>query len=181
MVGTNGAFIDAHVHEQGGDHPPGVDPFHPSSDATLEIAVRAAPWIPVEQIRIVVNGRIVRTIDSSMLMHPSDPFGTDGLMRYQGSFALSDLLGGHDGWISVEAGLPIPASRDEDGDGLVDFVDLDGDGQANETDDSNVAADESDPRFNVRVVSPGTWPMSFTNPFVIDVDGNGWTAPGVAQ
>jgi hypothetical protein len=28
-------------------------------------------------------------------------------------------------------------------------------------------------------VAPHAWPEGFTNPLFIDVDGNGWTAPGL--
>lgn len=181
MVGTNGPYVDARVHAAAGDHPPGLEPFVPAAGSTLEIAVRAAPWIPVTEVRIVVNGRVARTIPREMLMHPADPFGTTGTLRYQGSFDIAELMGGHDGWISVEAGMPLPPTVDNDNDGLVDLADLDGDGEIDDRDESNTPPDESDPRFHVRTVSPGTWPMAFTNPFVLDVDGNGWTAPGVSQ
>jgi len=26
---------------------------------------------------------------------------------------------------------------------------------------------------------PGSFPIAFTNPFIIDVDGGGWQAPGL--
>jgi hypothetical protein len=29
-------------------------------------------------------------------------------------------------------------------------------------------------------VTPGVWPTAFTNPFLLDLDGNGtWEAPGI--
>jgi hypothetical protein len=181
MVGTNGPFIDARIAD-GTDHGPALAHFHPGSSATLEVSVRAAPWIPVQEVRIVVNGRVVQTISNDMLVHPVDALGTDGTLRYQGSFPLASIIGTRDGWISVEAGMALPPAHDDDGDGLYDVADLDGDGTFETDNEANTPPDPADPRFHVRVVSPGTWPMAFTNPFVIDVDGdNQWTAPGVSQ
>ena len=39
--------------------------------------------------------------------------------------------------------------------------------------------DPADPRFLVTRVVPGAWPIGFTNPLILDLDGNGWTPPGV--
>ncbi len=177
LVGTNGPFIDARTTDAtGGTRRASTAPFTPSSGAMLEVEVRAAPWIPVSEVRFVVNGRVARTVSGAEVMSPSDPFGADGTVRWRGRVAVSELLNGRDGWIVVEAGMPLPrAVDDEDDDGLVDHIDGDGDGAA---DDVNMARPrESDPRFHVDVVSPGTLPFAFTNPFVVDVDGNGWSAP----
>ena len=37
-------------------------PFTPGSGAELSIQVTAMPWVPVEEVRILVNGEVVRTI-----------------------------------------------------------------------------------------------------------------------
>lgn len=177
IVGTNGPYIDARTTDaQGAARTPGVEPFSPAAGAMLDVEVRAAPWIPVTEVRFVVNGRVARTITGAEITAPRDPFGAEGVVRWRGRVALSELLGGRDGWIVVEAGLPIPpAVDDEDADGLVDHIDGDGDGAL---DDVNLARPrESDPRFHVDVISPGTLPYAFTNPFVVDVDGGGWRAP----
>jgi hypothetical protein len=140
------------------------------------VEVRAAPWIPVTEVRFVVNGAVVRTISGAEIQRPADPFGADGVVRWRGSLPLAQLTGGRDAWIVVEAGLPLPEARDlEDDDGLVDHIDGDGDGAI---DDRHLARPrESDPRFHVDVVSPGTLPFAFTNPLVVDMDGGGWRAP----
>ena len=36
-----------------------------------------------------------------------------------------------------------------------------------------------DPRFNLQAIAPGVWPTAFSNPFFLDLDGGGWTAPGL--
>jgi hypothetical protein len=187
MVGTNGPFIDAHIAGMDGTmHGPSTQTFQPATGAMLEVEVRCVPWIPVSEVRIVVNGRVARTISGAEIMRPNDPFGIDGVVRYHGTFAVADLTGGHDAWISVEAGEPLPASVDTPDatthmtDGVIDRVDGDGDGNANETEIETPASD-TDPRYHIDVVAPGTLPFAFTNPFLIDVDGNGWTAPGLPR
>jgi hypothetical protein len=175
LVGTNGPFVDAAVVGAGTRTGPSIAPFRPGAGAQLEITVRAAPWIPVDEIRIVVNGKVARRISGDALSRPSDPFGTTGLVRYTGTFALADLVGAHDGWIVVEAGLALPATSDDDGDGLPDRFGAPGDG----TDVRALPrATQDDARFHVDVVAPGTWPFAYTNPFVIDLAGDGWTPPG---
>jgi hypothetical protein len=177
MVGTNGPYIDARIMDASGTaRGPSIEAFAPARDASLVVEVRAAPWIPVTEVRIVVNGAVVRTISGSDLRQPADPFGTDGLIRWRADLPLAQLTGGRDAWIVIEAGLPLPPARDlEDDDGLVDRIDGDGDGAI---DDRALArAREGDPRFHIDVVSPGTLPFAFTNPFVVDMDGGGWRAP----
>ncbi len=177
MVGTNGPYIDARVVDaMGVARGPSLEAFAPRADASLAVEVRAAPWIPVTEVRFVVNGAVVRTISGAEIQRPADPFGADGVVRWRGSLPLAQLTGGRDAWIVVEAGLPLPEARDlEDDDGLVDHIDGDGDGAI---DDRHLARPrESDPRFHVDVVSPGTLPFAFTNPLVVDMDGGGWRAP----
>ncbi len=87
VLGTNGPIIEATtVDAQGNSIPPGVAPFTPAPNAKLRLRVTAAPWVPVEEIRLIVNGAVVRTLKAE-LQHPADPFGTDGLLRYEGETA----------------------------------------------------------------------------------------------
>ncbi len=177
VVGSNGPVIEARTTDAAGNTViPGVTPFAPSSGAMLDVEVRAAPWVPVTEVRFIVNGRVARTLTARDLTQPADPFGREGTVRWRGRVALSELLGGRDGWVVVEAGLPLPAMADlEDNDGLPDHIDGDGDGAIDDTE--LLRPRESDARFHVDVVSPGALPFAFTNPFVVDVDGNGWSAP----
>ncbi len=192
IVGTNGPVVLAAVEGEDGDaRGPSVDPFRPSVDAALAIEVRAAPWIPVEEIRIVLDGAVVRVIDD--LDVPADPFGSEGVLRWQGRIPLADLLADtpadHDVWIVVEAGLALWAAADLDDDGLVDTTDNDGDGDIDGDDALPEEGDEgdfvgparpedpADPRFHLDVVAPGTWPTAFTNPFLLDRGASGWREP----
>ena len=194
MVGTNGPVLIVCLSGEGADcRAPSLQPFRPADGAELRVEVRAAPWIPVEQIRVIVNGVVVKVIDSEALTHPSDPFGQDGLLRFQGAVPLAELLAGippeRDAWIVVEAGMPlwpaadldghgIPDTTDNDGDGLVDLRDRDGREEEDYFQEPPAPA-PTDPRFHLHVVAPGTYPTSFTNPLLIDRRGDGWAPPGL--
>jgi hypothetical protein len=188
MTGGYGVVIAASI----GGARFGMTPVAPSADATLDVEVRAAPWIPVTEVRFVVNGRVVRT--DPVTSAPGDPFGAGGLVRYQASLPLAALLGAGtgDAWLLVEAGLPLPEVADLDDDGIVDTTDNNGDGvidqrdvEAGEdhgplTDPADPDPWSEDPRRHVAAVAPGTWPVAFTNPFLVDRDGDGtWSAPGL--
>lgn len=196
MIGTNGPVLLACVSGADGTcHEPSIDAFQPASGAVVSIELRAAPWIPVDEIRFVVNGAVVKIIGPDALSHPSDPFGTTGTVRYKGSVSLASLLpsssAGRDSWLVIEAGQALPFAADLDNDGLVDTTDNNGDGVIDardrvpkeDQDHQNFPgpgrAAEDDPRFHVDSVVPGTLPTAFTNPFLLDFHCDGWTAPGM--
>lgn len=181
MVGTNGPYVEALLARS---ESPTAERFGPNvrlprtvdaSAARLRVRVRAAPWIPVEEVRIIVNGRVARSITEG-ISRPEDPFGNTGIDRFEGSFSLSELgITDRDAWIIVEAGLRMPLTADADGDGLIDRADYDGDGAANES--APPAPREGDPRFHVNAIVPGMWPWGFTNPILVNVNGGAWEAP----
>jgi hypothetical protein len=178
LVGSNGPVVLAAVTDAaGGLRGPSVEPFRPSPEARLSLEVRAAPWIPVDEVRLVVNGQVRRRWTGGALAHPRDPFGVEGTRRLVASVPLAELLRGRDGWVLVEAGHGLPATADTDDDGLPDLLDGDGDGIPQELSPRPPSA--SDPRAFVDAVSPGTWPMAFTNPFLVDLAGDGWEPPGL--
>jgi hypothetical protein len=214
MIGTNGPVIELSTTDAAGARRvPSVEAFTPASDAMLSIRVTAAPWVPVGEIRIVVNGRVARTLEAE-LAHPADPFGTDGVLRFEGEVALSEVLpeGDRDAWIGVEAGAPlamsgdldcngIPDTGDNDGNGAVDYRDVDrnGDDVVDAADLDAIGAppqacdrdqdvgplghpprpERGDPGYGFFVVTPDGYPMSFTNPLLLDRDGGGFTGPGL--
>ena len=129
----------------------------------------AAPWIPVTEARVFVNGALVHTVDLSSLFPSSDPFGTH-VSSGAVSLQLATFLPAHgDAWLVVEAGLHQDTPADTDGDGLPDLLEADVPGRP--------AVD--DPRFDLQAIAPGVWPTAFSNPFFLDLDGGGWTAPGL--
>lgn len=216
MVGTNGPVIELSTTDAaGGARGPSVTPFEPEAGAMLSIRVSAAPWVPVEEVRIVVNGRVARTL-AAELTHPADPFGVDGIVRFDDTVALAEILpaGGGDVWIVVEAGAPlataadlncdgIPDTGDNNGDGAIDWRDVDhnDDGVVDATDLEEVSTpprecdDEQelgplghpprpgrdDPGYAFLAVTPDGYPMSFTNPLLLDRDGGGFAGPGLPE
>ena len=130
ILGTNGPIIEATtVDAKGSVVRPSVTPFSPAPGAKLRLRVTAAPWVPVEEIRLIVNGETVRTLKQE-LQHPADPFGTEGLLRYEGELSLGELLpnDGKDAWLIVEAGRALQAVGDLDCNGIPDTGDNNSDG-----------------------------------------------------
>jgi len=169
VEGTNGPVLDVTIDDAGGTSRPDMAPITVSPTATLKISVAAAPWIPVAEARVFVNGVLAHTFDLSSLFPSSDPFGTQ-VSTAAVSLQLATLLPAKgDAWLVVEAGLHQDTPADTDGDGLPDLPDADLPGRP--------ALD--DPRFDLQAIAPGVWPTAFSNPFFLDLDGGGWTAPGL--
>lgn len=186
----NGVLVTIAVGERDGARANvGIVPFHPRPDDVIEIQVRAPPWVPVEEIRAVTSRGTVVIAEGFALLHAQDPFGDAGTLRYHGFHRIADLVEGDD-FLIIEAGLPYPPAADLDDDGIVDTSDNDGDGDADRDDiDGGEDAgplsatpdptDPADERWPVTRVVPGAWPEGFANPVLVDVDGDGWEAPGL--
>jgi hypothetical protein len=164
---------------------PSLSALSPEGPARLRILLQAAPFVPVEELRFIVNGTVRKTI--GLTPPPGlDPFGSSGLLRFEGEVELSELaLSPKDVWLVVEAGLHLPLAGDlEDNDGLPDTSDNNGDGRVDEKDAPGEfhepgRVSEDDPRFHLETLAPGAWSMAFSNPFLIDWSGDGWLAPGL--
>jgi hypothetical protein len=183
MVGTNGPVLTVTISDGINEFRPGLDPIQvllPSAELVINVA--AAPWIPVTEVRVIVNGRIVNDQTGAAAGKPIDvsaDFGGNHLgtqplkLKYPLKLALASLLKGvaGDAWLIVEAGLALPNAVDLDDDGLPDLADADIPGRPDRV---------TDPRFDFHAIAPGAWPAAFTNPFLIDVAGDGWKAPGLA-
>ncbi len=170
-LGTNGPVVDAAVLD--GDaavHTPSLTSFVPGTGARLAIRVTAAPWIPVDEVRVVVNGVVKKTIDDD-LAQPADPFGEDGVLRWQGDLDLDDLLpaGTTDAWLVVEAGHVLPEIRDEDGDSLPDPL------------AALIPKQPDDDGFAYDAVTLQQTSYAFTSPFLLDRNGDGFTGPGLPR
>jgi hypothetical protein len=187
IVGTNGPVLDAKLDSGAG---PSLTPVTATREQMLSVDVGVAPWIPVTEVRFIVNGRLAKTVNVP-LGDTSDFGGVD--RHAQVKVPLSELLAGltKDAWVVVEAGLAIPAAADLDDDGVVDTLDTNGDGAIDRKD---IPADEDeeelrmpdparpangDPRFHLQAIAPGTWTYAFTNPFLLNLDGGEWVAPGL--
>lgn len=187
----NGVFVHVEVVSGTARRGTSLVPHAAQPGDQLAITVSAAPWIPVEEVRIVTS-RGTRTLATRAdLSHPTDPFGTAGIVRFTRTIPLTELVD-RDDFIIVEAGLPYPLAADLDNDGVPDTGDNDFDGDV-DTDDIEPdedsgplnpppdPTDPADPRFLVTRVVPNAWPAGFANPVIVDLDGGGWTPPGVAR
>ncbi|HXU63900.1 MAG TPA: CehA/McbA family metallohydrolase [Polyangia bacterium] len=173
VEGTNGPVLDVTLDDGNGAlHRPDLTPITVGPNAVLRITVAAAPWIPVEEVRIFVNGKQVDSPHVEVQQPATwTPFGAQPIRYVNAQLNLSTLLpASGDAWLVVEAGLHQDTPPDTDGDGLPDLPDADVPGRPDSL---------SNRRFDLQAVAPGIWPTAFTNPFLIDVDGGGWTAPGL--
>jgi hypothetical protein len=146
----------------------------------LNIRVQAAPWIAVDEIRVIVNGILQRRLTErdGLASKPVDPYGSTGALRYDNTIAI-DIT--KDSFIVVEAGAALPLAKDLDHDGVIDTWDANNDGTV---DDSDAAAGglpmiPTDPILEALV--PGLLPWGFTNPIFVDTDEQGWVPPGFAS
>lgn len=192
VLGSNGPVIEATI----GGRAFSMTPFKPGAGDTLQLKVSAAPWVPVQELRILVNGVTKKIIRG--LPIPADPLAdSNDPVRYDGEVPLSELLAGvtGDAWLVVEAGRPLLLAGDLGGglnnelDGMVDTTDNDGNGVV---DLADVKAGQKigpladpplpkrgEPGYDFGAITNG-YPLAFTNPFVLDLDGDGrFTAPGV--
>jgi len=193
MLGTNGPVIEVSLNDAGGDaRTPSVDAFAPGS-GPLRLRVSAAPWVPIDEIRVLVNGEVRATLAPDVI--PADPFGTADLLRLDTTVPLADLGlggGGGDAWIVVEAGSAlaenadldcngVPDTGDNDGDGKIDWrdvVDADEDPGLECLETTGPLAEPARPPWNSDAffferVTPKGHPMAFTNPLLLDRDGDG--------
>jgi hypothetical protein len=178
MIGTNGPVLDVSITDASRrSWGPSVDVKHPipfTPAATLNVKVTAAPWIPVAEVRVYVNGELKVRQDISSAFNRSnvDPFGDQPAgTAVPISFSLPSLMPATgDAWLVVEAGL------------VQNKIDTIDDGGLPVLPDSDVPGVPSmmDPRFDIQAIAPGVWPTAFSNPFLIDRDGDGaWQAPGL--
>jgi hypothetical protein len=190
VVAGNGVVVRVeYVSTAGGYQPTSLAPRVAGPGDRIAITVSAPPWVPVEEVRVVTSAGTRVLATASDLVHPVDPFGVAGVIRFRREVALADLIS-RDDFIIIEAGLRYPRAVDLDDDGVVDTSDNDGDGDVDADDvepDEDVGPlapppdplDETDPRFWMTRVVPLSFPAGFSNPVIVDLDGNGWTPPGL--
>lgn len=196
ILGTNGPVLQISTQDaQGATQTPSLVPFAPAADATLSLDLSAAPWVPIEEVRIIVNGELVRTLRDE-LAPAGDPLGMNASNRLAAlQIPLSDLLPAEgDAWLVVEAGQALQENADLDCNGLPDTGDNNGDGNIDWQDVEGIEedpetacletsgplaeppapTDRTSPEYFFRAVVPGGYPLAFTNPLIFDRDGNGF-------
>ena len=151
MVGTTGPFIELAVSDATGTTVGLGDTLVPNtSEVDLSIKVLAAHWIPVDEVRIYVNGFLHTAFDSETAPSVSNPkrptSRSKETTRFESSGEISLELG-EDSWIIVEAGqklVPTPTPHS--------FTDI---------------------------IVPGLESVAFTNPVFVDLGGDGFDPPGL--
>ena len=193
LIGTNGPVLEVDLvdpaNAEGQPMTPALTPVSPAVDAVLRARLTVLPWIPVSELRVIVNGAVALTVPVGF-DDGRDPFGGERSLVIERP--LGPLLAGVDGdaWLLVEAGLPLPRLADLDQDGIPDTSDNNGDGDVDDVDRGDHEEDSAlpdpgpvpatDARFHLQAIAPGTWPYAFSNPFLLDRDGGGWQ-PRVAS
>src|SRR6185369_16499520 len=142
-------------------HRPGLEPFVPAGKPTLTVAVAAAPWIPVTEVRVYVNGTLQKTVDVSKTFANRNHFGFLPL-RERVPIPLDEtvLPGTGDAWIVVEAGLHQempPDDEDGESDGLPDLPDSDLPRRQPNSAEPNIPGID---RFDLEAIAPGVWPVA---------------------
>lgn len=146
-VASTGPLLDVSVGTQG----PGSLVAGPAATVSLTVNVWSATWVPLDEVRIIVNGS---------QMGASVPFGATpaangwiadpaDARHWSQTFTvpMSTLTGGKDGWVVVKAGVPL----------------------------STTGAYAAGTPWN-RIMK-GIYPVAVTNPIFVDVNGGGYTAP----
>ena len=126
---STGPILDVTV----GDSLPGSTISAGGGQVTLTIDVRAADWIPVEELRIIVDGVVV---------HQESLAAATGVNRFSGSVTVD--VPAFDSFVLVECGASL----------------------------ANIAAGAF-PGDRFAEIYPGVQPLAFTNPFLVDGDGDG--------
>lgn len=173
--GTSGPFIRFDINGQG----LGSLVKKRKGKVSLNILVTAPAWVPVEEVRIYNNGKLVMTFDSTTTPRvnpaPTDPTSNQGIERFRATVKLKPPKG--DSYYTVEAGTRLPRVADTNGDGVIDKGDTNGDGRIDASDRGFVQP----PSPTVyAAIAPGFVPLGFTNPIFIDRNGNDkFDAPGI--
>jgi hypothetical protein len=80
---------------------PGETAAAPGGRVRVEIAVAAAPWVPLDEVRLLVDGRVVRR-----LRDVADPAAAPGAIRFERA---QELTLRRDAFLTLEAGAPLDA------------------------------------------------------------------------
>ncbi len=93
-VASTGPLLDVTVN--------GTGPGGSTSGASVNVAINlfAPAWVPVDEVRIIVNGLVVQTLDPST-------FGVGGDFRQRTLSVPVNLPTNKDAWIVVEAGVSL--------------------------------------------------------------------------
>ena len=152
MSVSSGPYIEF-TADQGGTPVKMGQTITGSGSVNLNITVEAAPWVPIDEVRIVKNGCVIQCFNSTttpaVLANPSNPYdqSTANVVRFDATVADTAST---DSYYLVEASpnLPVPGTN---------------------------------PTVNAVVdsVAAGNFPYGFTNPIFVDADGGGYAGIGL--
>src|SRR5205807_1713400 len=63
-IGTNGPLITARLSTGQGYGLPVVSPVNKAG--SVHVTVTSAPWVPVQEVRFIVNGKVVKTMPTTV-------------------------------------------------------------------------------------------------------------------
>ncbi len=138
-VASTGPLLDVSV---GGVGPGGVVTGS-NATVTLSISLYAPDWVPVEEVRVVVNGAAPILVPMTSFTAPTTDF------RLRTTTVSIPMPAGKDAWLVVEAGVPR----------------------------TQVGAYRAGTPWNK--IMKGIYPLAVTNPIFVDVNGGGYTPPGL--
>jgi len=124
-----------------------------SGALNLNIKVQAAPWVPVDEVRLIKNGCVIQCFNSTttpaVSTNPSDPYDqtTTNVTRFDATVA--DTVSA-DSYYIVEASPNLPPATTPP---TVDPI--------------------------VNSVATNNFPYGFTNPIFVDANGGGYTGIGL--
>ena len=147
MTATTGPFITFTANSGGPDVNMGETLGPSVSSINLKVKVQAAPWIPVDEVRIIKNGCVLACYNSStspaVSTNPADPYEQTNADVVRFNATIPDTVT-EDSYYIVEASqnLPAPPTR---------------------------------PTLNAVVdsVAAGVFPYGFSNPIFVDQSGDG--------
>ncbi len=97
-VASTGPFLDVTISGTG----PGGLVKGPLATANVAVNLYRPDWMPLDQVRIVMNGKVVSTLDPAVLTRSA----TDDRL-YTGTFPVALPTSGTGAWIVVEAGVAL--------------------------------------------------------------------------
>lgn len=138
-VASTGPLLDVAVNGVG---PGGLVPG-PAATVTVTISLYAPDWVPVDEVRIVVNG-----VPQVVSLSSFTASATDFRLR-TATLSGIPMPAGKDAWVVVEAGVPL----------------------------ATAGAYAAGTPWNK--IMRGIYPIAVTNPVFVDVNGGGYTPPGL--
>ncbi len=138
-VASTGPLLDVAVNGVG----PGGLVAGPAATVSITISLYAADWVPVDEVRVVVNG-VAQVVPLSSFTAST----TDFRLRTATLDGIA-MPTGKDAWVVVEAGVPL----------------------------ATTGAYQAGTPWNK--IMRGIYPIAVTNPIFVDVDGGGYTPPGL--